>query len=180
MNSLSSLQREGLDMKKQLITLSLLLAVRTSLCFGTDTSSTGTPSQPGQLASVSLSDLGAKPAVVVFNPAGPQILSPEMRHERTVNRLWVASLVAVAASTSMDAATSWGKREGNGLLASSDGTFGARGFGIKAGMLAGVVVPQLIFRHHKELRTKFAIGNLIETGIFTGVSVHNLGIAAQR
>ena len=167
-------------MKKQLITLSLLLIIWTGLCCGADAPSTAIPAQPGRLASVSSSDLALNPAVIVLNPAGSQFLSPEMRHERNVNRLWVASLLAVAASTSMDAATSWGKREGNGFLASSDGTFGVRGIGIKAGMLAGVVAPQLLFRHHKELKAKFAIGNLFEAGIFTGVSVHNLGVAAPR
>jgi hypothetical protein len=167
-------------MKKRLITLSLLVAAWTGVCFGADVPLTGTVSQPGQLASASATDLGLKPGVMVFNTPGTQFLSPEMRHERTVNRIWVVTLVAVAASTSMDAATSWGKREGNGFLASSDGTFGARGLGIKAGMLAGVIVPQLIFRHHKELKAKFVVGNLIEAGIFTGVSIHNLGVTAQR
>lgn len=48
-------------------------------------------------------------------------------HERFANRLWITSLVSVVAGSSLDAATSWHQWEGNGLLASSDGRFGAKG-----------------------------------------------------
>ena len=111
-------------MKKQLITLSLFLATWTGLCCGADAYSTGTLSQPGQFASGAPAAFALKPAVIVSGPVNSRFLSPEMRHDRTVNRIWISSLVAVAASTSMDAATSWGKREGNGLLA--DGKVGRK------------------------------------------------------
>lgn len=67
----------------------------------------------------------------------------EDRRERTMNRIWVASLFAMAAASAMDAATSWGKPEGNSLLASTDGTFGAKGMSIKVGVAAGTVLPQV-------------------------------------
>jgi hypothetical protein len=166
-------------MKKHLISVSLFLAVLTGIASAAEPSAA---SSPGQLASVSAPSITLLPSAGIISTRTPEttFLSPEIRHARNINRVWVASLLAVAASTSMDAATSFGKREGNGALASSDGTFGARGVGIKAGMLAAVVVPQLALRHHQKLKSKFAIGNFIEAGIFTGVSVHNLGVTAPR
>ena len=86
----------------------------------------------------------------------------------------------MAAGTGADAATSWHKRESNGLLASSDGTFGAKGLAIKAGLAAGLLVPQILFRKHTDLRTAFTVGNFAQAGIFTGVAIHNAGIAAPQ
>ena len=70
----------------------------------------------------------------------------------------------MAAGTGADAATSWHKSESNGLLASSDGTFGAKGLGIKAGLAGGLLLPQILFRKHKDLRTAFTVGNFAQAG----------------
>lgn len=166
-------------MKKQILTACSLFFAVSAICGAANATSEGMP-QPGQPAVTVLPNLSIQSSVTTFIPNKNKFVIAETPHERTVNRLWIASLCAVAGSTSMDAATSWGKREGNGLLASSNGTFGGKGISIKAGMLAAVVVPQVIFRHHKDLKSKFAIGNFIESGIFTGVSVHNLGVTAPR
>jgi hypothetical protein len=69
-----------------------------------------------------------------------------------------------------------GKVERNPLLASSDGTFGARGIGIKFGLAGASLVPQLLLRNHKELRKVFAIANFVDAGIFAGVAAHNMGV----
>jgi hypothetical protein len=172
-------RKDHRQMKKQMMTLCSLFLAFTAICGAANASPEGL-AQPGQPASAILPDLSVQPSVTNFLSNKPTFDTPETHHERVMNRLWIASLCAVASSTSMDAATSWGKREGNGLLASSDGTFGAKGVSIKAGMLAAVVIPQLMFRHHEGLKGKFAIGNFIEAGIFTGVSVHNLGVTAPR
>ncbi len=165
-------------MKTQIKSVCSLLLAATAIC-RVAAASPNDLAQPGETSSsaVSMSDLAIRPIV-----SGPEVKfdAVQAQHDRRVNRIWLASLLAVAASTSMDAATSWGKHEGNGFLASSNGTFGARGISIKAAMLAAVVVPQIAFRHHQGLKTKFAIGNLIEAGIFTGVSIHNLGVTAPR
>ena len=165
-------------MKKYLRSVSLLLTVFTGISSAADPSPSS--AQPGQLASVSVPSVSISPSVSAISMPKSTFLSPEMRHERNVNRVWIASMLAVAASTSMDAATSFGKHEGNSTLASADGTFGARGVAIKAGMLAAVIVPELAFCHHKNLKSKFAIGNFIEAGTFTGVSIHNLGVTEPR
>jgi hypothetical protein len=108
------------------------------------------------------------------------IANVEDKHEQRLKYLWIASIFAMAAGTGADAATSWHKRESNGLLASSDGNFGAKGLGIKAGLAGGLLLPQILFRKHTDLRTAFTIGNFAQAGIFTGMAVHNLSIAAPK
>lgn len=166
-------------MNKQLMTFCSLFLAFTGVCTAAG-SSPDNLSEPGQPVSLLGPQTLMRSSSTSFVAPSTRFDITETRHERTMNRIWVASLAAVAASSSMDAATSWGKREGNGLLASSNGTFGARGLSIKAGMLAVVVVPQVMFRHHKELKSKFAIGNFAEAGIFTGVAIHNLGVTAPH
>jgi len=104
----------------------------------------------------------------------------DARHDRNLNHLWIASMVAMAAASGADAATSWGKVEGNGLLASQDGRFGAKGISIKMGIAAGVIIPQILFRRHKDLRMAFSLGNFAQAALFSGIAVHNLGIAAPK
>ena len=108
------------------------------------------------------------------------IANVEDRHERRLKYLWIASIFAMAAGTGADAATSWHKRESNGLLASSDGTFGTKGLAIKAGLAGGLLVPQILFRKHTDLRSAFTIGNFAQAGIFAGVAIHNAGIAGPQ
>ena len=103
----------------------------------------------------------------------------QKRHDQNMNRLWISSMIAVAAASGMDAASSWGKLEGNGLLASPNGTFGMRGTAIKGAIVAAVIVPQILLRHHKKLRTQFATENLAEAGFFTGLAVHNFGVTSS-
>jgi hypothetical protein len=79
---------------------------------------------------VSVSARNLTPGTIAPVPA-PKVSIAYIAEQRTpVNRLWVASLVAVAAASGLDAATSWGKYEGNSMLASSDGRFGAKGLTI--------------------------------------------------
>ena len=104
------------------------------------------------------------------------VASVDSPHNRSANRLWIASIFSVVAGTSFDAASSWGLREGNGLLASSNGQFGAKGLAIKAGFAAAVIVPQICLRKHQELKRAFTIGNFAEAAVFTGVSMHNLQV----
>ncbi len=140
-----------------------------------------TPIEPGQLAAAPklaapLPDGAAANAMGVMPRAS--IATSENRHDAFMNHLWVASIFADIAGTSFDAGTSWGKREGNPLLASSDGTFGARGLSIKAALAAIVIVPQICLRKHKELKGIFVIGNFGEAAIFAGTAVHNLQVSS--
>jgi hypothetical protein len=135
-----------------------------------------TINQPGQVGTGSIAPMSVVPADNLSHSSSSIALTEEQEHDRTANRVWIASLFATAAGTSMDAATSWGRREGNGLLAQSDGTFGAKGVGIKAGVAAATIIPQILLRKHKELRTGLIIGNFVEAGLFMGTAIHNLNV----
>jgi len=100
----------------------------------------------------------------------------ETPHERHMRQLWIASIVAMTAGTAADAVSSWHKRESNSLLASSDGTFGAKGVTIKAGIASAVLVPQIIFRRHHDWYLPFAASNFVEAGIFAGTTAHNVSV----
>jgi len=94
--------------------------------------------------------------------------------------LWLGSICAVVGASAFDAATSWGKYEGNSFLASSDGRFGTKGIAIKAAIASAGLVPQLMLRRHRDLRTTFTVANFSEAAVFTGIAVHNLGVPAPK
>ena len=138
-----------------------------------------TPQQPGRIAPASEAAISPAFSAGVSssgNYSGLRISTIEDRHDRIVNRIWISSMISMVAATSMDAATSIGKREGNQLLASSNGSFGAKGVSIKAAAAAGVIIPEVLFRRHKDLKSKFAVGNFAETALFSAVAIHNHGI----
>jgi hypothetical protein len=128
--------------------------------------------------------LGASNEVQMPSPLGTEagtsnvlpritIADVEDTHAKRIRLIWIASILTVVAGTAADSATSWHKRESNGFLASSDGLFGAKGVAIKGAFAAGVLVPQIIFRRHRDWYTAFAVGNFAETGIFAGAAIHN-------
>ena len=141
---------------------------------GSSRLSAQTVSQPGQLGASLQARYGAD--VEQYSSPMPKTtvanVSPD-RHDRLMNRLWVVSMVSALAGTSLDAVSSWGQREGNAFLASSDGRFEAKGVVIKGAFAAALVVPQICLRRHKDLKGPFAAGNFTEAGIFAAVSAHN-------
>jgi hypothetical protein len=144
-----------------------------------------TAAQPGQLVgTVTVSNqLRPMPAITAVVPAmisGEPATPSTEPHDRFVKHFWIASIVAMAAGTATDAGTSWGYRESNQLLASPNGRFGTRGVSIKVGIVSALAVPQILLYRHKDLRMKFAIGNLAEAAIFAGTSVHNLRVAGSQ
>jgi hypothetical protein len=100
----------------------------------------------------------------------------ETPHEKHIRILWMASIAAMTAATASDAYSSWHKRESNGLLASSDGSFGAKGVAIKASIGGAVLIPQIIFHKHRDWHMAFALSNFAEAGIFAGAAAHNLSV----
>ena len=158
------------------------IAVAMFLIWGTPASAQVTL-RPGELVVASESN-ALSPATTAGNGSSAiaskfELSKAEERHDRIVNRVWIASMLTMVAASGFDAGTSWGKQEANGLLASPDGTFGVRGVSIKAGVAAAIIIPQILFRKHKDLRAKFAVGNFAAAGVFTGVAIHNLGIAPR-
>lgn len=142
--------------------------------------------QPGQLASTS------EASVAVSSPDNTSGNSPastpkveisnvQPANDNTGRRLWLGSIFAVATASGADAATSWGKYEGNSFLASSDGTFGAKALGIKVALAGALMVPEVILlRRHHDLYRKFAFVNFADAAVFTGLSFHNLTVSAPK
>lgn len=142
------------------------------------------PVRPGQVA--------LRTAAVEPISAGPIQLSAtgELSYERSLQparsmrsdaerrtaTIWKISIATMLAASAWDAASSMGKVERNPLLASSDGTFGAKGIGVKFGLAGLSLAPQILLRNHKELRKVFAIANFVNTGVFAGVAVRNMGV----
>ncbi|HXE15365.1 MAG TPA: hypothetical protein VN633_24785 [Bryobacteraceae bacterium] len=104
------------------------------------------------------------------------LLSPREADTTHVSKVWIASTVALLAATSLDAASSWGKYEGNPLLRSSNGTFGAQGVSLKFAIAGAMLAPQLLFRKNRRATKFFTITNFAQAGMFTGIAVHNFGI----
>jgi hypothetical protein len=115
-----------------------------------------------------------EPKVTIESSADSQ------KHDKTMKRLWMTSLGALAGANALDAISSWGKQEGNPLLRSSDGTFGARGLAIKSGIIGASLVPQYLLRDHKEMRKTFAIINFAESAYFSTIAFHNFSLPAVK
>jgi hypothetical protein len=125
---------------------------------------------PGQLVRAG----GVVFAPIPTDAPKTSIASVQDKHEHRMDMLWYSSMLAVAAGSTFDSASSWHKQEANGLLASGNGTFGGKAAAIKIGLLAGTLLPQILLRRNKDLRTGFTLANLAEAGVFTGVGIHNL------
>ncbi len=133
--------------------------------------------QPGRLGASFQLEQGER--VALYSAAiAPKVTvaGVDDSHDRSANRLWIASMISAVAGTSLDAASSWGLREGNGLLASPNGQFGAKGLALKAGLAAGILVPQLCLRKRRGLKRAFTVGNFAQAALFTSVSVHNFQV----
>jgi hypothetical protein len=100
----------------------------------------------------------------------------ESKHDKRMRALWITSIVAMTAGTAADAYSSWHKQESNSVLASSNGTFGTKGVAIKAGIAGGVLIPQIVFRKHRDWYLAFAVSNFAEAGIFAGATAHNWNV----
>lgn len=93
---------------------------------------------------------------------------------RQAKRLYYWSAGALIASNVADAASSWGKYEGNPFLRSSTGHFGWGGIAIKSGIVAGTLVGQrFLLKRHPEQAKRSAWMNFMMSGVFTGVAVRN-------
>jgi len=96
-------------------------------------------------------------------------------------RLFRVSLGVLAAGTAADAASSWGKREATPWLRNSQGRFGARGLGIKAGIGAGAALSTwLIHRRHPGADHALALVNFTVGGSGLALAVHNAGVPRRK
>jgi hypothetical protein len=97
--------------------------------------------------------------------------------DQTSMRSWKMSVVPVFASQALDVTSSYGMRELNPMLASSDGSFGAKGAGIKLGSTAAMVgLEYLIARKHPRAARIFTKINWSVSIVTTGFAAHNFAI----
>jgi len=89
-------------------------------------------------------------------------------------RQWAISLAPLVASQSLDAASSYGMRELNPLLASPNGGFGMKATGVKFGVIGVLAGTEyLLVRKYPRSAKFFAIVNWTTAGATTGLAVHN-------
>jgi hypothetical protein len=107
------------------------------------------------------------------------VIRVEEPHHNT-SKLWMISVAGLIGANAFDAASSWGKYESNPLLRSSGGQFGAKGLGLKAASIGGLIVPQLLFHKRHGLERTFSVLNFSLAGMYSGLAIHNLGINTAR
>ncbi len=107
----------------------------------------------------------------------PRNLKEEARVHEKAQKRWLWSAVALTAASFADVHSSWGKLEANGLLRSGNGTFGARGLGIKMGMVSGILFSQhLMVKQNPVLAKTLTWGNFGMAGLKLGVASRNYQI----
>jgi hypothetical protein len=96
---------------------------------------------------------------------------------------WRVSVTALAAAHAMDIHSSWGKHELNGMLANSNGNFGAQGALVKLGLQGGLIgLEYLITRGHPTRKMYRALGivNFGAAAGIAGVAAHNYRVPGAR
>lgn len=92
-------------------------------------------------------------------------------------RQWAISLAPLFATEALDAASSYGMRELNPLLAGSNGGFGIKATAIKFGVIGGLAGAEyLVIRKRPATAKFFTIVNWVTAGATTGLAVHNYGL----
>lgn len=87
---------------------------------------------------------------------------------------WAISLAPLLVSESLDAASSYGLRELNPMLAQPDGRFGMKAAGIKFGVVGGLIgVEYLLVRKYPRSAKFFTVINWTTAGATTGLAIHN-------
>jgi hypothetical protein len=95
--------------------------------------------------------------------------------------LYRSSVIALTTANAIDIQSSWGGRELTPMLRSSDGRFGARGAGIKLGMLAGMLTTEyFVVRKHPKAELPFSSVNLAMAAMMSRIAANNYAIKAGK
>jgi hypothetical protein len=93
---------------------------------------------------------------------------------RAFMRSWERSLIPLVASQSLDAASSYGYRELNPLLADPNGAFGVRATTLKFSVVFALVgVEYFLVRKNPRAARLFEKLNWASSVLTTGLAVHN-------
>ena len=111
-------------------------------------------------------------------PSARQSVERSARHSAdSAMKAWKISLVPLVSSQSLDAASSYGMRELNPLLASSNGGFEMKATSIKLGVTAAIVgVEYLIVRKYPRSTRVISKLNWTSGIVTTGFAIHNFAI----
>ena len=112
-------------------------------------------------------------------PPARQSVEQSARHsaQSPAMKAWKISLVPLVSSQALDAASSYGMRELNPLLASSNGGFEGKAASIKLGATAAIVgVEYLIIRKYPRSTRVISKLNWTSGIVTTGFAVHNFAI----
>ncbi|MBV6432115.1 MAG: hypothetical protein IANPNBLG_02251 [Bryobacteraceae bacterium] len=97
---------------------------------------------------------------------------PVERHGR--GKWWKISTVLLAAATSIDAASSWGRQEANPLLRGGNGQFGGQAIALKALVFGGAAGAQyFLLKRHPKAEKYATITNVILAGAFSAAAASN-------
>lgn len=123
----------------------------------------------------------AEPAIALrlAQPAGSTLISPRNPADDG-KLLWRWSAVALVASSGFDAASSYGKWEGNSVLQSANGSFGMRGAVIKSGIALSTLAVEYMLRRRYGHSRVFAIANFVQAGVTSAVAARNLGVPRMQ
>ncbi|HEY1759009.1 MAG TPA: hypothetical protein VGG72_26790 [Bryobacteraceae bacterium] len=111
-----------------------------------------------------------------FARAG-EVTSESPAQSAPVAASWKLSLAPLLASQGLDAASSYGKRELNPLLAGPQGQFGVSSVVIKVGVTSGLIgVEYLIVKAHPAAARFFTKINWAAAGVTAGIAAHNFTI----
>lgn len=111
----------------------------------------------------------------------PRNLKEEARIQSKAKQKLMWSTVALVAASLVDVHSSWGKREANPALQGPNGRFGARGVGIKMGMVGGIILGQyFIVKSKPEFANAAAWTNFGIAGVTAGVAARNYTIATPK
>lgn len=111
------------------------------------------------------------PVAIIQPSRVAELASPA---ELAWKRRWLISLAPLTASQALDAASSYGMRELNPLLAGADGSFGTKATAMKFGAIGGLIGAEfLLVRKYPRSAKLFSILNWAAAGTTTAFAVHN-------
>ena len=93
------------------------------------------------------------------------------------HRQWAISLAPLFASQALDAASSYGMRELNPLLASPNGGFGMKATTLKFGVIGALAATEyFVVRKYPRTAKVFTIVNWTAAGATSALAVHNYSL----
>jgi hypothetical protein len=124
------------------------------------------PASPRTIGQLSGSEFVAAPGAV-----------GRVGHDARWRRQWAISLAPLFASEALDAASSYGMRELNPLLAGSNGGFGTKAAAIKFGVVGAFAGAEyFVVREHPASAKFFTIVNWVTASATTGLAIHNFSL----